>query len=108
MTTRRRPAYLVDDDDEISSPPRRGQPLPADLEKLTLSDSNEEILNECFKNTRISGIPSEKITLGMFDWKMPVKREMKNQYDLILGNDIAYQFPDVKGISRLVAYSLKG
>jgi len=96
----------TDDDDEIL-PTKERAPLPADLEMLTLSESNEEVVNECVKNTRISGIPSEKITLGMLDWGMPVKREMKNRYDLILGSDIACQFPDVKGISRQVAYCLK-
>ena len=88
--------------------PRKDKtPLPPNLEKLTLSDSNEEILNECSKNARICGIPSDKIGLGLLDWNMPVKKEMKNQFDCILGNDIAYQFPDVKGISRLAAYCLR-
>jgi len=116
-----KPSYeinpLGDDDDENSNgegsgdddilPSKDETPLPLYLEKLTLSDSNEEILNECSKNTRICGIPSNKIGLGLLDWNMPVKKEMKNQFDLILGNDIAYQFPDVKGISRLTAYCLK-
>lgn len=117
-----KPSYEInplDDDDEGSTdgegsggdddilPSKDKTPLPLYLEKLTLSDSNEEILNECSKNTRICGIPSDKIGLGLLDWNMPVKKEMKNQFDLILGNDIAYQFPDVKGISRLAAYCLK-
>ena len=93
-------------DDDIL--PRKDKtPLPPNLEKLTLSDSNEEILNECSKNTRVCGIPSDKIGLGLLDWNMPVKKELKNQFDCILGNDIAYQFPDVKGISRLAAYCLR-
>lgn len=82
-------------------------PLPPYFESLLLSDSSEEVLNNAYKNTQESGFGAGQLSLGILDWAMPVQREMKNQYDLILGCDVATEFPNVKRIARMVAYMLK-
>ena len=83
-------------------------PFPPALEKLTVTDSKQEVLNRAFHNCKTSGLPSSKLDLNELDWRQRLPREMKNRFDLILGSDIAYQYPDVKHIARTVAYALKG
>lgn len=103
--------------EEIAEGPAEGEALPglekneapvsSLLRKITMTDSKESTLNQCFTNVKRSHFPSQKIEITELDWNNRIPERMRGKYDFILGSDLAYYFPLVTPLARTVAYSLQ-
>ncbi|GFH60816.1 hypothetical protein CTEN210_17292 [Chaetoceros tenuissimus] len=97
------PVASPDSDDEESLM----APVPKNLQKIVLSDTHENLLNNCLDNLGSAAFPIAKAEVSYLDWKTRVSNDMKNAFDFIIGCDCAYYFPLVNPLARTVAYSLK-
>eukprot|EP00558_Chaetoceros_sp_UNC1202_P004917 CAMPEP_0197246920 /NCGR_PEP_ID=MMETSP1429-20130617/23539_1 /TAXON_ID=49237 /ORGANISM="Chaetoceros sp., Strain UNC1202" /LENGTH=441 /DNA_ID=CAMNT_0042707695 /DNA_START=22 /DNA_END=1347 /DNA_ORIENTATION=- len=82
-------------------------PVPANLSKICMTDSHENLLNKCLDNLGAAKFPINKAEVLALDWNRRVPNEMKDKFDFIIGCDCAYYFPLVNPLARTVAYSLK-
>ena len=74
--------------------------LPS-LSSLTLTDGNNEVLNELRKNCHRANV---NVNVKQLDWHAPPKAP---KYDTILASDCAYKYPDVLALAAAMKVSLK-
>ena len=92
--------------------------FPADLELLTLTDSDESSLNVAFHNCKHSGVSPAKVSVEPLDMT-PRPNRMSSlsaeqggivsykEYKTIVASDVAFTYPEAKELARLVANRLE-
>jgi hypothetical protein len=88
--------------------------FPKSLEMLALSDSDEEILEMVFHKVRkIPDVPSSKIAMDRFDWRVRLPRSIqhpslyKEYRTVVVPADVSYTYPEAKELARSVANRLE-
>jgi hypothetical protein len=88
--------------------------FPKSLETVALSDSDDEILETVFHKVRkIPDVPSSKIAMDGFDWRMRLPRSIQNpsfykEYrTVVVPADVSYTHPEAKELARSVANRLE-
>ena len=85
--------------------------IPKKLDKLILTDTNVEILEDALINCATSGIPTSNVDIKVLDWKDHISRgvpgDLRDKFDVIIGSDVASEYPVVNPLSKTVAYMLK-
>lgn len=77
------------------------------MKSLTLTDNNDQVLNQCRENMK-GEVATCKV--GKLDWNDFVEaRNTKNvrTYDTLIGSDICYTYPDIVALSETVVSLLK-
>ena len=82
-------------------------PVPENLSKILLTESQGIMLDKCVQNLRASAFPPIKIELGLLDWEQNIPMSMGDMYDFIVGCDCAFGLPSVTPLARTVALALK-
>jgi hypothetical protein len=80
--------------------------MPKNVEKLVLTDANEEMLNDAFFNIKNAGLQPHEVVLQKFDWNRHPRIPDEVRYDTILGCDLVFDFPTVKELARTTAFML--
>ena len=86
--------------------------FPKDLDMLVLSDDDTERLNTAFHNVKRSGAPASRIDLQVIDWRVRSVRPRGaavtplKEYRTIVASDVAFTYPEAKGLARAVANRL--
>jgi hypothetical protein len=98
---------LGEDDDILPSKNKFQVHLPPNVEKLTLTDANVEMLNASFLNIKQSGVAPHQVVLQELDWtKRHPKISDDTRFDTILGCDLLFSYPTAKELARTAAYML--
>ena len=82
-------------------------PVPENLSKILLTESQGIMLDKCVQNLRASAFPPIKIELGLLDWEQNIPMSMGDMFDFIVGCDCAFGLPSVTPLARTVALALK-
>lgn len=101
---------VVDIADVILSIPKDDTgAFPPDLERLTLTESDEKQLELIFENVRNSRVPASKILIEPLDWKLrwTPSRRTPPEYRTIVASDVAFTYPEAKELARVVAHRLE-
>ena len=77
-----------------------------DVEKLVLTDANEDMLNVAFHNVEYAGLLPHEVILQKLDWNHHHRISDEVRFDTILGCDLAFNYPTVKELARTTAYML--
>ena len=83
-------------------------PFPKDLDMLTLTDTDDETLNNAFHNVKDAGIPPSRVAIEKLNWKLRGPRTARPpEYHTILASDLADTYPEAKELARTVAHRLE-
>jgi hypothetical protein len=80
--------------------------MPPNVEKLVLTDANDERLNEAFLNVKNSGLQPHEVVLQQLDWNHHHRISDEVRFSTILGCDLVFNYPTVKELARTTAYML--
>lgn len=80
--------------------------MPKNVEKVVLTDANEEMLNVAFLNVKNAGLQPHEVVLQKLDWNHHHRISDDFRFDTILGCDLVFNYPTVKELARTTAYSL--
>lgn len=80
--------------------------MPPSVEKLVLTDANDERLNEAFLNVKNSGLQPHEVVLQQLDWNHHHRISDEVRFSTILGCDLVFNYPTVKELARTTAYML--
>jgi hypothetical protein len=98
-------------EDEVLTISKVGETLlPESVELLTLSDADQDVLNQAFHNVKESGVKPSKVAMGVLDWRKPKQlrdRRVPEQYQTIFCSDVTFTYPEAKELARTVANRLE-
>jgi SAM-dependent methyltransferase len=95
-----------EDDDILPNKEKFHVHLPPNVEKLTLTDANAEMLNLAFLNVKKSGLAPHEVVLQELDWTKHPKISDDTRFDVILGCDLLFSYPTAKELARTAAWML--
>ena len=85
--------------------------VPNELKMLTLTDVDEDRLNEAFHNCKHSGVAPSKVEVEPLDWTnralRPKGGPRVKEYKTIVASDVAFTYPETKALARAVANRLE-
>lgn len=80
--------------------------MPKGVEKVVLTDANEDMLNVAFHNIKNAGLQPHEVVLQKLDWNHHHRISDDFRFDTILGCDLVFNYPTVKQLARTTAYLL--
>ena len=85
----------------------KSTPVPEDLTKILLTDSQVNALEKCVENLKAARFPGSKVELGLLDWNKNIPKKMTDNFDFIIGCDCAFLLRTMTPLARTVASTLK-